>query len=302
LKRASTVPVILVALLSAAATASDTVAPPDGRVDPGTAAILGGAVGNADPSALHGVAARLSADELVTAAYRGDRTQRLVALGAAAELDYPWPVLPYLAALMGARERQIASRAAAGIERGLDRAAQRRGGDGDVASGQLEQLAGILMGVASDAGIEADLRAVALGGLSSLRRMGGARPRTPLGLLEDPEPAVRRGAIAMIEPPLAEDDLAALLAVATDDVDGVLAGQAAGLMCENALAHGVKAPSPDLEKVLAEVIASAEDPAALCPLLACLVRFAPEARSSLVTAALRNPDPRVERYWQDLQN
>lgn len=259
------------------------------------------AVGDPDPGVLHRLAEALPPAELVAAVYRGSRSQRLTTLEAAAYLADPWPVLPFLAAVMGASERQAASRATGSLLAALERQQRTLSGAADLVPGQAAQLVEQLSGIAADDRLDPDIRTSALGAMSIVATIDGAPHPPGAELFEDSETAVRGAALAMLEPPLGDDQLALVAVMAAGDVDRMLRGQAAALLCENALAHGVTAPSPDLRKLLSAVLGDpASPPEAIASVLGCLARFAPASRADLVEAALGNPAPEVERFWREL--
>ena len=101
-------------------------------------------VGNPDPAAVQRLAGVLAPPQLIAAIHRGDRTQRLAALEACGHLADPWPVLPYLAAVMSARERQAASRATEALLTDLARESSAPDRSTDLVPGQAAQLGRLL--------------------------------------------------------------------------------------------------------------------------------------------------------------
>lgn len=258
-------------------------------------------VGNPDPGALQRLTRVTQPPQLIAAIYRGDRTQRLTALEACGHLGDPWPVLPYLAAVMGASERQAASRATEALLSDLARESSSPDRATDLVPGQAVQLVEQLAGIAGDPRLDPDVRVSALSAIGNVQAIDG-RPHPPsLALLADPEAAVRGGALALLSPPLADSQLEPVAEMATGDSSWVLRGQAAGLLCENALSHGVTAPSPDLRKLLSSVVANpAAPPEGIAPVLGCLARFSPASRADLVDAAMRHESPQVKGFWEEL--
>jgi len=292
---------VCTALLLAATTAGSDDQWVDDALTVETARAIGGVLGNTDPAALARLAATIPPPQLITAIYRGDRSQRLAALEACGHLSDPWPALPYLAAVMGAPERQVASRATEALLGDLARECGSPDRDVDLVPGQAAQLAAQLAGLAADERLDPDVRASALAAMAMVHHVGGGAVRPDAELFEDGEAAVRGAALAMLTPPLDETLLIPVAEMAAGDDDERLRGQAAGLLCENALSHGVTAPSPDLRKLLAALVADPTAPAeALAPVLGCLVRFSPASRADLVEAALRHPAPAVRSYWEEL--
>jgi hypothetical protein len=300
MKARITVVVTLATLLAAAVAGSDdewgAAAP-----DEATSAAIQRAVGNPDPGSLSRLASEASPPQLVAAIYRGARSERLTALEAAGVLVDPWPVLPFLAAVMGAPERQSASRATASLLADLDRCRTEFGDPSDLVPGQAEQLAEQLFAVAGNRRVDPDIRASALAAVAAISQIDG-QPRTAgAELLGDAETTIRGAAMAMFEPPLPDPQLGLVAEMAAGDKDRILRGQAAGLLCENALAHGVKAPSPDLRKLLLALLGDVQaPPEGIAPILGCLARFPPAARADLIDVALRHPATEVRSYWEAL--
>ena len=258
-------------------------------------------VGDPDPGALSRLATVVSPPQLIAAIYRGDRAQRLTALEACGHVADPWPLLPYLAAAMSAPERQVASRATEALLDGLARESSSPASATDLVPGQAAQLVEQLVAVALDERLDPDVRASALAAISYVKAIDGAPHPVDTELLEAPETAVRGGALALLVPPLDESLLQPVAEMAAGDRDRVLRGQAAGLLCENALSHGVSAPSPDLRKLLSAVIGDpTSPPEGVAPVLGCLVRFSPASRADLIETALRHPSPEVASYWKEL--
>jgi hypothetical protein len=278
--------------------AADPGERPIGRPSASSASLLRRAVGDPDPGVLPRLAQAVAPRDLVLAAYGGTRAERLVAIDAAAYLPDPWPVLPYLAALMSAGERQTASRSAGSLLFALRRAALGPEKPADVVSGQVVALDGQLEAVAKDVRLEPDLRASALAAVVLLSQM--ARLPRPIGdaLLDDGEVEVRRAALGAIGMPVSDAALVPLARMAQGDPDLALRGSAAAVLCENALAHQVASPSADLHGLLSAVLSDTRIPSAgLAPVLACLARFPSTARTDLVDAALRRPDPALPAFW-----
>ncbi|MCP4678855.1 MAG: hypothetical protein GY854_25880 [Deltaproteobacteria bacterium] len=113
---------------------------------------------------------------------------------------------------------------------------------------------------------------------------------------------IRRAVLAVVTPQIPEDFLSGLVRMGTEDKDLRLRGQAAALLCENALAHGARAPSEDLKRLLEQALGNAEIPAGgIGAILACLARFPVESRGDLVDLALGHPDPTVKQFWKALK-
>ncbi len=280
----------------------DPVVPPD-TLDTQTIRLLDFVIGNSDPGACRKVAGKLSAMEIVTAMYRGGRSTRLAALEVAGYVDHPWPILPYLVALMTASERQTASRSTQAMLRCLQRVSSSPAGPADVIEGEFEQLATALFEVADNHLLASDLRASALCGVRMIDSMTERRYEPSQAHLEDGNGAVRAAAIGLLDPPLGDGVLGTLARIATSsDEIPMLRSQAVGLLCENALAHGVKAPSRDLAKIIRSLLAADLNAEAVLPILGCLRRFPPDVRAELVGLALKHSDPAVGKFWESTEN
>ena len=304
LRNSMTTAFLLVAvwILWAQTVSSDEDIPLD-HVKPRVSQLLQKAVFNPDPVITHYLAITLTPGELVSAFYHGSRAERLIALDVAGCLEQPWPVLAYLGALMGARDRQVASRATDALLNHLSRKSGPILGFLEVVPAQAQQLAVQLQSLARDVRLDVDIRVSALVGLKLLGEAGLIAKPNLEGLLSDEEVLVRRAAFAILSPPIALDDLVLVAGMATGDEDMRLRGQAAALLCENALEQRAVAPSKDLVRVLENVIGDAEVPAdAICPVLACLAHFPTEARVDLIDLAHSHPDPSVKEFWRAIQS
>jgi hypothetical protein len=290
----------LVACLSTAAGglgANPESAAPPGPLSAKTARRLDLAIGDADAASGARLAGALTAEQLSAALYRGTRGQRIVAIDAAAHLEDPWPILPFLAAFLRAPDRAVASQAAASLLAALAPLVGRPDGAPELVPGQADQLARSMLAAADDDVLAPDLRATALQAVRILGEIAHRRYAPSKALALDAEPSVASAAIALRSPPLAEDEIALLADVAVNGADPMLRGQAVGALCENALHHGVAAPSADLARLLRGTFAPSAPAASLLPALACLSRFPPAARSGIVDLALAHPDPAVKRFW-----
>ncbi|MCP4198051.1 MAG: hypothetical protein GY762_12960 [Proteobacteria bacterium] len=264
-----------------------------------TRALLQSAVGDPDPASPCRLAGRLTFAQLMSAVYSGSRIERLVALDATGCLDDPWPVLPYMAALMGARERPVASRASLILLNSLSKVTGKP--YLEVVEGQVTQLAGRLLSLARDERIDLDMRASALVGVQLLQTIGNTQKPFPLELLEDSDTVIRRAVFALLVPPIEDTVLIRLAKMVEEDDDLRLRGQAAALLCENALVHGVRVPSADLTAVMASVLGNYEVPAgAVGAVLSCLSNFQTEARVDLIDLAMGHPDPSIKELWKTL--
>ncbi|MFO8073148.1 MAG: hypothetical protein R6V85_14850 [Polyangia bacterium] len=286
------------ALWSAAA---DSRRPAPGRENSrGAREVLRRLDADPDPAAVRVAARALTPRDLLTAVYRGDRSQRLVAVSAAGYLDDPLPMIPYLVALSGARQRETASRAAHALLLSLDRLESGPEAAPELIGAQARQIAGQSLDLAKDERLDVDIRVVGVETARRVSALGGVEPELE-GLLADGCPALRGAALAAWTPPLSKSALAAAAEMVERDESPMLRGQAAGLLCENALAHGVKAPSPDLIRLLRGAIADRTTPAeGVAPIMACLARFSPRARSELVEGMRDRDDEALADLWEEL--
>ncbi len=296
---ALTLIVAAVWLFSAVTVVSDDVAAPQ-PLAAGARKTLLAAVGDPDPVVPHRMASALTMQQLTSAFYSDDRAARLIALDAAGSVEEPWSLLSYLAALMGARDRQVAARAAQSFVQRL-RESLERVELAEVVSGQVQQIFGQLNALSRDVRLDVDIRTSALESMRMLGDKGYARAIAMISLLEDDDIAVRRHALAILAPPLEEKVLVRLAQMATDDEDLRLRGQAAALLCENAVAHNVKAPSNDLRQILGTVLGDGEIPGdGIGPILSCLASFPSEARVDLLDIARGHPSPAVAQFLKSM--
>ncbi len=271
---------------------------------PETKKLLLQAVGNPDPFVPHRLALALPANQLKSAIYRGTRQERLLALDAASCFSQPWTILPYVAALMGARDRQVASRATNTLVILLSKVNRKQPSISyEVIPKQVIQLATQLLSITGDARLDVDVRVSALTSVQLLRTQGIEIPIRQEDLLQDDNRAIRRAALATLALPVKEALLGRLAQMSTTDDDLWLRGQAAALLCENAISHGVKKPSRDLVKILKTVIGNAEVPSgAIGPVLSCLNHFPTDSRVDLFDLAHSHPDPSIGEFIKTLQN
>ena len=275
--------------------------PPGGKASKTTIRLLANAQGNADPALPHRLASTLSPRELTDAFYSGMRLMRLIALDAALEeRTDPFFVASSLAALMGAEERQTASRAAHALDAIIRRANADPEGYTAVVPGQAAQLIGQLRPLARDPRLDLDIRIVAMSAVISLSPYSNTGSDEWLsGLLDDPDIVVRRSAVGYLAPPLRDDVVIKLSGMVTDDSDLFVRGQAAAMLCENALAHEVKDPSDDLTEYLKTTLQTRNMPIdAIGGILGCLRRFEGKNKDALVEIAIAHPDPAVNTFWK----
>jgi len=256
--------------------------------------------GGIDPGIWGKLVDHISVHALVSAFYSDNRSVRLIALEAAGYVDSPLPLLPYLAVLMRASDRQTASRAAASVLRNLERISQRVEGACDVVPGQIVQLARMLTKTASNDMLAVDIRASSLQAVIMLSRFSPGCCVIPKVFLKDSKEAVRASALSSFDVPLKDEDLSALAEMVQEDSSPMLRGQSVALLCENALSHGVEEPSQDLTELMLSVIESFDEAESAAVLLGCLIRFKPSARAEIVEAALKNSSSSVKEYWESL--
>ena len=264
-------------------------------------AALASAIGNPDPALPHRLWHELGAGQQVAACYNGTRLERLAALDAAlASFEAPFALLPILAALMGANDRQVASRATHAIDTILSREASLPQGFNEVVPGQAAQLISQLVPLVSDHRLDLDVRGVALQGIEHLMRRSSKTERTWLkGLLKDREVSIRHMALGVLTPPLDEQTLTLVASMSVEDPDPLARGQAAAILCENALAHNVKKPSDDLAKILKAAIQDTTmEVSALGAILSCLKRFEGSEQADLLDLILAHPDPAIKEFWK----
>lgn len=266
-------------------------------------AVLASVVGNDDAAVLRRVVRKLGAEKLISAFYQGSRSERLAALDAAAYVEAPGDILPFLVALTAASDRQTAARAAASFisimyDARLDvRAAE-------MIPAQAAQLISQLTPIARNGRLDADIRVAAAFGIGRLADRAKMTDFSwSLPLFDDADAMIRRMAVGMQRVPLA-DDILLKAAEAVGDSDPAVRGISATLLCENALSHGVKEPSDDLTEVLKKVVQDAEIPAdMLAGVFVCLNRFssARDRRHAIIDAAASNENPDVAELLTTLK-
>jgi hypothetical protein len=264
---------------------------------------IAGALGNVDPVVPHRLARKIAPRQLVAAFYKGTRAERLLALDAAAGYsEDPWSLLPSLAALMGARERQVASRATNSLLILLERWIKRPDQRGEIVIGQVKQLANQLIPLAADIRLDTDVRISAMNAIRILQQVG-AEPihGQTKELLKAGDLLIRRAAIAGCDPPIDDQLLPELVQIVIGDPDFGLRGETASVLCENALIHGVKEPSSDLKKLIEGVIKDARVPAeALAPVLICIKQYPVAVQADFADLAKSRGDPAIDAFWENL--
>ena len=262
-------------------------------------------VGNPDPAAVRNTVRYAGVNQILKAVYGGNRSERLIALDALASCEDAWSVMPYLAALITARDRQVANRSAQSLLVQIARiAAEANSSRGaEVVRGQVEQLARELASTARDLRFDVDLRAAAIEGLRVLQLNTKEAKEDLLDLLDDPDPAISIAVLRLISLPLKNEELMKLAAIASKSDQSNLSGQAAHLLCENAHAHAVEEPSADLVKILRDVLARPQMAAdVVVPIAICLKRFPSSTHADLFHLIEKHPDPAVAAYLKSLDD
>lgn len=299
-----TITTVIIVFLFSIATASRGDDAQSEDLKPASRTILSSAYGSPDPAVPHRIARELGAGQLVSALYRGTRGERLVALDAASvpSLGEPFAVLPSLAALMGARDRRVASRATRGVLTLLRREAAHSSGFREVVPGQLVQLKEQLKPLAEDGRLDPDVRVTALLAISILNSKLPKSDQAWLGeLLSAPESVIRHAAISTLSLPTDEDTLKQLAQVATRDAEPASRGLATAAVCENALSHGVEEPSKDLITLLKTTLKDKQIPGdALGGTIMCISHFKGTERADLVDLILAHPDSAVSDLWKSV--
>jgi hypothetical protein len=267
-------------------------------------ALLDSAVGNPDESLLFRIAGRLGTQKLITAFYQGTRAERLVALDAAAYVEESSDILPSLIALMGASERRTAERAAASVSSILYDPEQVERCIVEMIPNQAVALMSQLQVLAMDGRLNADVRVIAVTSwerLVKIAKMSDFKWSAPL--LNDAETSVRRAVIGLQRVPLSDDLLMTFAKIANDDGDRVAKGLSASMLCENALAHGVKDPSEDLTALLKVTVQDAAIPLDMqAGIFSCLTQFSPDGRRlKIIEAALSSKNPEVIKLIQNMK-
>ncbi len=267
-------------------------------LSPRASAILTRAIADSDPAVPRRVAALLGAEDLVAGLYQGNRAQKLVAIDAAGYLADPWPVLPYITALMETRDREIGSRAANAVLIALRPDGTNRIQAAEVLAAQAEQLANQVGELAANVRLDVDIRASALSSLGLLQMAGFDITGRFEELLTDEQIAVRRAALSLVVPPLSPVILKKLAQAVIEEQNSGIKAQSAVLLCENALDHGVRTPSPDLVSLLKAVLANHQTPPwGVVSLINCLTKFQAGTRFDLIDMALKHPDPEIGAFW-----
>jgi hypothetical protein len=294
---------MLLSIVSIAAMAEDTASGIP-ELLASTHAFIKRTMGNSDPAVPVRLAAHVGPKQLVAAFYRGSRSDRLVALDAAAFTRDPFYVAPSLAALMGAADRQVASGAAEALDTLILNAVSSPAGFSAVVPKQAMQLIEQLRAVALDRRLDVDIRSVAMDGIIALSGIAGWEIEAwALALVNDSETIVRQKALGALTLPLSEKAVAVVAKMVAADNHLGVRGQAAEILCENARQHKVKDPSDDLTTILKSTMQTPGMPvSAIGGILACLTQFDGKNQGTLVDIAVAHPDPAVKALWKAVKS
>ena len=270
---------------------------------PADAAILASVVGNPDAGRLSRTAQALGSAKLLVAIYHGSRAQRYAAIEAAPYSDSPGELLPSLAALLAASERGTAARAAASLRAILEDPSSHARHFQERTVGEMSQIIDQLVPVTRDGRLDPDIRIAAIIGIERLTVLAAAKRRDwSLPLFDDSDVSIRRAAVEAQTLPLADDMLRLVAKTVDADASAEVRGVAAALLCENAVSHNVKEPSPDLTVMLQGVLRSGAIPSDVeAEILVCLTRFeSSDRRREIVDAAVADARPEIAELIQSL--
>lgn len=180
-----------------------------------------------DEEEVERLARRLGAARLLRTALAGPRPEeRTAALSALPLCDEAWASLGLLPGLFGDRDAEVAVAAAEAARRIAERLTGEALADGDVPDDALVAAARALWAEAGDRRRAPTVRASALAGAAALGRLsGGVDPVRLAPLLTDPEPSLRRAAVAALDVASGSSQLER--AVADDDLTVAAAATAA---------------------------------------------------------------------------
>jgi hypothetical protein len=262
--------------------------------------LINSIIGSSDRGLLEKNARLISIKDLIAALYGTDSASRNIALDMSGYLPNPLPFMDYQIAFMKARERRAAQRAAAALLTALKRLISSGAEFAETVPGHLRQMAEELKLISSSKAIETDIRICALKALDMLGTIGRRSYEPPVELLEDRDPAMRLAAMNMLNFPLSEHYLSAVAKLVTSDEMPRLRGSAAGILCENALAHHVKRPSDDLKKIIIDIIEDESCSEYIAGLLVCLSRLPYAARGEITDKIVKHSDKKVVDFWTNI--
>jgi hypothetical protein len=234
---------------------------------------------SADPGELSRLARRVAPRLLAECVAKAARPRRLACLEASGFAEPDVTVVAALAEALFARDRAVAVAAGAGLERLLQPEAL---APSEVGPSELAQPREALARAAADGRLAPDVRAAALHVLTRLPA-GGI---DAAAILSDPDPLIRREAVAALSRHPAHAQ--ALAESAMKDSDEGVAAAAAAAVCE------AGRMSRELDaRVRGWLAGSTLGPASLAPLLACARARPDGAERAWLEVAARSPRPDV---------
>ncbi|MCU0665166.1 MAG: hypothetical protein MUC50_22925 [Myxococcota bacterium] len=252
---------------------------------------------------LHRFALGFDTPQLISSVYKGDRSMRLSALEAMASALSPGASLPYLVALLEAGDRAVSTRAAHGLLAVMTTCASSQGRCLEMPPAQRGELSARLFRVARNRDLDPDIRVAAWRAMAGLLPKAARATALVTAGLSDSDSAIRRTALSMVDLPAGNKEILAVALRVTDDEDPVMRGQAAALMCENALAHGVSAASQDLAQLLQGALSDRAIPAdALAGVLWCVLHFDSSQHAVFAEKIAAHPDARLLALWKELMS
>lgn len=250
-------------------------------------------------SALHRLAREVHPAQLVSAVYNGARAMRLGALEAMAVSALPAGDLPFLVALLETRDRSVSGRAAHALSELAGRLTQPDDAGSEMPTAQRQELAERLTAVVRNVHLDPDIRVVAWQTMSWLSAPDARSTKLVLFGLSDDEVAVRRVGLSMLTLPAGTEEILAVAHRVQQDDDPAIRGQAAAALCENALAHGVSAASPDLIRLLLGALSDETIPVdALAGILLCVRHFEAHQHAAFAEQVAKHPDERLQTLWK----
>ncbi|MCK9523001.1 MAG: hypothetical protein M0R76_08140 [Proteobacteria bacterium] len=265
------------------------------------AAALDAMQGCSDPGAFHTLALQLPPEAFVAAYYGPNHAHRMTALYTARYLADPWPVLDYLAAFMNARHHRAAALAAESLLHALAHIdALRAQGTFEAVPGHIAQLHAEVLRTARNRDNSRDIRTMALRAAHLLGQWLHNPPSDAVSaLLKSNDPLIRAQALRFFAVPLLPEQVSLVGRMALGDGDLLVRGLATGMLCENALAQQVDAPSADLANVMRALLEEADiTPDAAAALFACLANFSHAARAALTDQIAAHPNPALQDFWR----
>ncbi|MBN2342317.1 MAG: hypothetical protein JXX29_15435 [Deltaproteobacteria bacterium] len=270
------------------------------KVSPAGQQILQQGKGAVSDTVFLHIGQRLSKSDFVSAMYGADRANQRIALDAAAYLDDPWPLVPYLVSFMEAAERQAGSTAANSLTQLLRRTTDLRANTALPVSKQATQTYDMLIQVAQNSSLDRDLRVAALHAVEIIQESTGKPAVGADSLFEADDPFVQLAALSLVRFPMAERRLHRVAALASEHASPEVHGTAVAMICENALSHNISTPSDDLKELIFQLFDARNEDAALTPVLGCLSRFPYRVRASITDRVINCKNEKVIKYWKSL--